>query len=485
MPPAVRFVFGPFSLDPVRRRLTASGEPLGVSDRQFDVLLLLVMRAGQIVSKDDLIKAAWKDVAVSDNSLEQAISGLRRLLASYAGDLACIETVARRGYRCPLAVVRQAVRESDDALEALLAPHRAFLEGRAALETLERDRIARARTVFEEALQHVPEHPSAHVGLANACVLQYEMTRADSAPDLLALTTADRHAREACRLDPELAEAWATLGFVLDRTGHHGDARAACRRAVMLEPDNWRHYLRLAYVSWGEGRLRAAKRALALLPGFPLAHFLSATVYVARQVFEQAERELDAALVTPAATADAARSSAVAVHWLRGLLHLAAGEQDRAQAEFDAELALEQGGHLYARECCARTWCAIGALRLRRGDLTDARAAFQRALERLPANPVARVGLAAAVGSNALERAPADRPPFPATSSPVDAAWPLAVQLVLTGAHAEAARRLKDAIAADTNDSAGWLIPIDPMLQVAEHPTTWADALALLRHRAA
>ena len=49
-----RFVFEPFELDSARRRLTVSGEPVAISERQLDVLLLLVARSGQIISKDDL-----------------------------------------------------------------------------------------------------------------------------------------------------------------------------------------------------------------------------------------------------------------------------------------------------------------------------------------------------------------------------------------------------------------------------------------------
>ena len=72
------FVFEPFALDPARRRLTKAGEPVTVSDRQLEILLRLVAQPGQIIAKDDLIAAAWQDVAVADNSLEQAISSLRR-----------------------------------------------------------------------------------------------------------------------------------------------------------------------------------------------------------------------------------------------------------------------------------------------------------------------------------------------------------------------------------------------------------------------
>jgi DNA-binding winged helix-turn-helix (wHTH) protein/Tfp pilus assembly protein PilF len=500
MPADVRFAFDRFELDPVRRRLTAAGEPVAMSDRQFDVLLLLVSRAGQIISKDDLLQAGWKDVAVGDNSIEQAISSLRRLLGRSPGSVAFIETVPRRGYRFGSAVSRTAPRESDAGLDALLAPHRAFIEGRAALETLEGDRVARARHVFEGALHSAPEYAAAHIGLANACVMQFEMTRADPASDLAALAVATDHAREACRLEPQSGEAWATLGFVLDRTGHVVDARAASQRAVTLEPDNWRHHFRLSVVSWGEERLRAAHRTLTLLPGFPLAHWLAATVHVARQVLSEAERELAAGLAPEAGGPPGSRFNAVALHWLLGLIHLAHGDETLALEEFERELSFEHAGQLYARECAANTWYAIGALRLRQGRPADAHAAFARAIERVAAHPMAHAGLAAAhsldlaaadTGENRSARvfttpdrsatALAERIGRPPT---VDAAMFRAVPLVATGAHSEAACLLDEALTGAPAGNAGWLLPIEPLLNVAARPDNWARVLAHLRNRA-
>jgi DNA-binding winged helix-turn-helix (wHTH) protein len=129
------FSFGPFQLDPERRRLIRAGAPVTLPDRHIDILLLLASTAGHIVSKDALIEAAWKDVAVSDNSLEQAISSLRKTLGSQQDGTPFIETLARRGYRFSATVERHQARQSDDTLDALLAPYRAFVEGRAALET--------------------------------------------------------------------------------------------------------------------------------------------------------------------------------------------------------------------------------------------------------------------------------------------------------------------------------------------------------------
>jgi len=487
MPADARFVFDRFELDPGRRRLTAAGEPVAVSDRQFDVLLLLVARAGQIISKDDLLEAGWKDVAVGDNSIEQAISSLRRLLGTPPGGVAFIETVPRRGYRFGSAVARMAPRESDAGLDALLAPHRAFIEGRAALETLEGDRVARAREVFEGVLRSAPEYASAHVGLANACVMQFEMTRADPAPDLAALALAIHHAREACRLEPQSGEGWATLGFVLDRTGDRVDARAASQRAVTLEPDNWRHHFRLSYVSWGEERLRAAHRTLTLLPGFPLAHWLAATVHVARQVLNEAERELGAGLAPEAGGPTGSRFNAVALHWFLGLIHLARGDEARALEEFERELSFEHAGQLYARECAANTWYAIGALRLRQDRVADAHAAFARALERVAAHPMARIGLQAAAGKSSVKgsvepdrsgKALAER------NFSVDAAFARAVQLAAAGDHTEAARVLDEALTGAPASSAGWLLPIEPLLNVSARPENWARVLTHLRNRA-
>jgi DNA-binding winged helix-turn-helix (wHTH) protein len=478
VPTSARFVFEPFELDPVRRRLTASGEPVVISDRLLSVLLLLVARAGHVVSKDDLITAGWSDVAVGDNSLEQAISNLRRVLgAGY------IETAPRRGYRFGAVVERKAHRESDADLDDLLAPYRAFVEGRAALETLGTAQVTRAREVFEGALTSAPEHASSHLGLANACVMQFEMTRADPAPDTAALALAIAHAREACRLDPLLAEAWATLGFVLDRTGDRLDALAAVRRAITLEPDNWRHHFRAAVVGWGEERLRAAQRTLSLLPGFPLAHWLAATVHVARQAFGEAERDLTAGLASQGdANQPGSQFSAVALHWLRGLLFLRQGDEPRARAEFDRELSFEQAGHLYARECAANTWYAIGALHLRRNRQADAIGAFTQAIERVPSHRLARVGLAAA-GVRA-ESPGTGEGRLGAGASVVDVAIARAVSLVLTGADAEAARLVDEALAVAQPGSAGWLLPIEPLLDVSTHTDVWVSALARLRGRA-
>ena len=132
------YTFGTFELDTSRRELRRVGERVMLSDRQFDILHQLVSHAGDVLSKDALIAAAWRDVAVTDNSLEQAVSAIRRLLAAPrrregAVDTEpdeCIRTVPRQGYRFTATVASRPARLSHETIDALLAPHRVWLEGR-------------------------------------------------------------------------------------------------------------------------------------------------------------------------------------------------------------------------------------------------------------------------------------------------------------------------------------------------------------------
>ena len=469
------YTFGGFELDGRTRQLRRNGERVALSDRYLSVLLHLAAHAGSVVSKDDLVKAGWGDTAVGDNSLEQAISTLRRTLGTTADDREYVETVPRKGYRLAAPVTRALAQATAADIDALLAPHRALLDGRAALETLERDQIRRARDVFAQMVAAIPDFAPAHVGLANACVLQFEMTRADEQPDTEALKLAATHAYEACRLDTEHAEAWSTLSFILERVGTHTDAVAAARRALALEPDNWRHHFRLASIAWGEERLRAARRTLALLPGFALAHWLAASVLVARRMLDEAARDLDAGIMSTTKGTQT-KFSGVALHWLRGLIHLARGDEARAIDDLKQELANEGSAHLYARECCANSLYAIGVVHWRHGRNSEAREAFAGALQRVPKHPMARLGLVMAEGGA-----------VPGAASPpqsIDEVFCAAALSAVRGAHGDAAHLVDQALSAAPPSNAGWLLPVEPLLNVAAAPAEWRAVLDRLSARA-
>src|SRR5687768_5157593 len=151
MPPS--YVFGSFRFEPAQRTLAGARGTADLTDRQSDVLACLIGRRGEIVPKDDLIDAAWGGIAVGDNSVEQVISDLRRLLGDTTRRPTFIQTVARRGYRFRAEVTESRVeRTPESAIEALLEPYRDWVQGRAELETLERDAVERARDTFGRAV---------------------------------------------------------------------------------------------------------------------------------------------------------------------------------------------------------------------------------------------------------------------------------------------------------------------------------------------
>jgi DNA-binding winged helix-turn-helix (wHTH) protein len=488
VPPASAYAFGPYRIDAEQRRLSANDEPIVLPDRQFDILKLLIVRAGQVVPKDALIDAAWKDVAVGDNSLEQAISSLRRRLGPAPDGGSYIETLARRGYRFRVPVSAAPDRQTDDELAELLVPYRTFTEGRAAVETLERGAVGRARRAFADVVTAAPDYAPGHIGLANALALAFEATRVTDAPDLAALETAARHAQEACRLAPDSAEAWATLAFVRSRAGSI-DGIAAARRAIALEPDNWRHHVRLAYASWGEERLRAARQGVGLLPGLGLAHWLAASVHVARRAFDAAIRELR--MGTDAHRPhDGERFGAVGLHLLLGLIALAQRDPATAERELERELERETAGHIYTHQACAAAWCAMGALHLEQARTGDAVAAFDRALELVPGHLTALAAMSVAANANARTNARSRLDSRLAglrhRGALVDAAIGEAVVDALSGRSQGAPARLAAALReAPAGTSAGWTIPIEPLLRIQHAPEAWEEVLRVVANRAA
>ena len=277
---------------------------------------------------------------------------------------------------------------------------------------------------------------------------------------------------------------------MLDRIGDGLDAVAAAqpRRHARARQLAASFPARLRELGRGT-RLRAAHRTLALLPDFPLAHWLAATVHIARQALGEAERELTAAIQAAERLEGPERKfNAVAIHWLLGLVHLARGDDRRARDAFDRELAGGHGTHhLYARECRGNTWHAIGALALRHGQREEAATAFAHALDAVATHPLARVGLAA---SQAL---PHTRPPWPSlpdrrtgsTALAVEVSLYRAATLVMDGRTEEAAHLVADALSAAPAGNAGWILPIEPILNVGSDPQAWAPALTRLRNRAA
>lgn len=94
-----RYEFGPFQLDSRNRLLCHEGNVVHLTPKVFEVLLVLVEARGQLVEKDQLMKAVWPNCFVEEGNLTQTISILRKSLGETPDGGQYIETIPTRGYR--------------------------------------------------------------------------------------------------------------------------------------------------------------------------------------------------------------------------------------------------------------------------------------------------------------------------------------------------------------------------------------------------
>jgi predicted ATPase/DNA-binding winged helix-turn-helix (wHTH) protein len=113
--------FGPYRLYPQLRRLERDKRDVELGERAFDILCMLVARAGQVVSKRELVTGAWGSVVVGDGSLRLQINVLRKALGDDSSEPRYIRNVTGRGY-CFIAPVAGAAGYPEAAATRISAP---------------------------------------------------------------------------------------------------------------------------------------------------------------------------------------------------------------------------------------------------------------------------------------------------------------------------------------------------------------------------
>jgi DNA-binding winged helix-turn-helix (wHTH) protein/tetratricopeptide (TPR) repeat protein len=91
--------FGEFSLDVQDRRLSRGSSTVPLAPKAHDLLVMLVRRAGRLVTRQELLDLVWPDAFVEEGILSVHVSGLRKALGESNGSHTYIETVPRSGYR--------------------------------------------------------------------------------------------------------------------------------------------------------------------------------------------------------------------------------------------------------------------------------------------------------------------------------------------------------------------------------------------------
>jgi Tol biopolymer transport system component/DNA-binding winged helix-turn-helix (wHTH) protein len=91
--------FDDVTVDTAAFRVERGGRAVGLEPKAFDLLVLLLERQGQVVTKQEILDTVWRQTAVTDNAMTRIVAHLRKALGDDARDARYIETVPTRGYR--------------------------------------------------------------------------------------------------------------------------------------------------------------------------------------------------------------------------------------------------------------------------------------------------------------------------------------------------------------------------------------------------
>jgi Tol biopolymer transport system component/DNA-binding winged helix-turn-helix (wHTH) protein len=106
------FEFGPYRLQPVERLLLRNGEPIALTAKVFDLLVVLVENPGTLLEREKLLKTLWPDSFIEENNVTVNVSTLRKVLSEGGGQVQYIETVPKRGYRFVAEVRHESTAEA-------------------------------------------------------------------------------------------------------------------------------------------------------------------------------------------------------------------------------------------------------------------------------------------------------------------------------------------------------------------------------------
>src|SRR6187402_613949 len=110
--------FGPFRLSSAGRILYRDDKPVPLGSRALDILIALVERAGETVSRRDLMNQVWPDLLVEDANLRVHVTNLRKALLDGRDGARYVTNVPGRGY-CFVAPVRRILASQSQANPAL------------------------------------------------------------------------------------------------------------------------------------------------------------------------------------------------------------------------------------------------------------------------------------------------------------------------------------------------------------------------------
>src|SRR5262249_12287608 len=98
------FRFEGYTLDVARNALRTADREVALRPKSFELLRYLVENPDRLLTREELLKAIWPNVTVTDQVLTHSVSEVREAIGD--GDQAIIKTIPRRGYRFAAPVLR-------------------------------------------------------------------------------------------------------------------------------------------------------------------------------------------------------------------------------------------------------------------------------------------------------------------------------------------------------------------------------------------
>jgi DNA-binding winged helix-turn-helix (wHTH) protein len=320
---ATTYTFGTFRLETARRLLFSGNEVTPLPERAFQLLLLLIEAAGEVVSKETLASAVWPECVVSDANLSQHIYLLRRMLREKASDRSYIMTVSRRGFRFAAPVTVPPVRPASEPLEEVRTaapppaahsggvpdPFREYCRGSQLLERRTAPQLWLAIEAFENAIRLNDTSAPFFVGLARGYSLLAELAFVSPATAFSKVRTA---IVRALNIDPGSAGAHVVLS-----------------EALLFGDWDW------------SGARGAADHALRLDPGCTFARQNAVRLYIAQGDYGKAQTEAQRALTLDPSSAH------LQLLFAKAMTH--AGDYDHAIPFLSNLIELEPGCHIAKR----------------------------------------------------------------------------------------------------------------------------------------
>lgn len=281
---------GPITITPSTREFRGPGGAITLRPQPMLVFLVLADAEGAVVSRDELVLQAWSGRFVAEDSLNGAISEVRRALRRVGAEAVEIATIPKTGYR----LVRQDIPEkpSSDAAPASIGLSRRWLIGAGAgvallggaalvtwgangeaqrVETLiDRGLVAlrqglpeyntQGTTAFRAATALDPDNARAWGLLALSLRAAAEYGSPQQASE--AARQAELAARRALALDPRQSDALTALALLTPSFGQWLAAERRLRAVLAIDPDNLFAMAGLSRLLMSTGQVRACLKSL-------------------------------------------------------------------------------------------------------------------------------------------------------------------------------------------------------------------------------